>query len=99
MDPEEQNGRPEPAQDPPASPVKARGKQKLQQLGEARRRQGLSIRCVAQRLNKTIAEVRAQEAETADLPLSELYRWQGVLEVPMEELLKGPEDALLSRAC
>ena len=69
----------------------------LHQLSEARRRQGLSVRCVAQRLNLSIAEVRAQEEEHADLLLSELYRWQAVLEVPIEELLREPEDALSPR--
>lgn len=70
---------------------------KLQQLGEARRRQGLSVRCVAQRLHKTVAEVRAQEDEFADMLISELYRWQKVLDVPLEELLDGPEDSLSPR--
>jgi transcriptional regulator with XRE-family HTH domain len=66
----------------------------LQKLSSARRRQGLSIRCVAQRLGRTVGEVRAQEEEHADLLVSELYRWQAALEVPIEELLEEPEDAL-----
>jgi hypothetical protein len=70
---------------------------KLQKLSEARRRQGLSLRCVAQRLGRTITEVRAQEDEHADLLISELYRWQAALEVPIEELLEDPEDALSPR--
>ena len=70
---------------------------RLQQLGDARRRQGLSVRCVAQRLGKTVNEVRAQEQESADLLVSELYRWQAVLEVPVEELLHEPGDALSTR--
>jgi transcriptional regulator with XRE-family HTH domain len=66
-------------------------------LGKARKRQGLSVRCVAQRLNKTIGEIREQEDERADILLSELYRWQKVLEVPLEELLREPTDALSPR--
>ncbi len=66
----------------------------LQKLSSARRRQGLSIRCVAQRLGRTVSEVRAQEDEQADLLVSELYRWQTALEVPIEELLQEPEDSL-----
>jgi transcriptional regulator with XRE-family HTH domain len=66
----------------------------LQKLSSARRRQGLSIRCVAQRLGRTVSEVRAQEDERADMLVSELYRWQAALEVPIEELLEEPEDAL-----
>jgi transcriptional regulator with XRE-family HTH domain len=70
---------------------------RLQKLSEARRRQGLSIRCVAQRLGRTVSEVRAQEQEDADLLVSDLYRWQEALEVPLEELLEDPEDALSPR--
>jgi len=75
----------------PASNRSAKG---LQKLNSARRRQGLSIRCVAQRLGRTVSEVRAQEDERADMLVSELYRWQAALEVPVEELLEEPEDAL-----
>jgi transcriptional regulator with XRE-family HTH domain len=66
----------------------------LQKLNTARRRQGLSIRCVAQRLGRTVSEVRAQEHEQADILVSELYRWQAALEVPIEELLEEPDDSL-----
>ena len=75
-------------------PVMDRRASGLQKLSAARRRQGLSIRCVAQRLGRTVSEVRAQEDEHADMLVSELYRWQAALEVPIEELLQEPEDAL-----
>src|SRR5881396_3945329 len=75
-------------------PVVAPPTRKLQKLSAARRRQGLSVRCVAQRLGRTVSEVRSQEDEQADLLLSELYRWQAALEVPIEELLEEPEDEL-----
>ena len=55
------------------------------------------MRCVAQRLNISVGDVRAQEDEQADILLSELYRWQAVLEVPLEELLHEPQDALSPR--
>jgi len=70
---------------------------RLQKLRDARHRQGLSVRCVAQRLGRSSTEVRAQEVETADLLVSELYRWQAALEVPVEELLHEPDDALSPR--
>jgi transcriptional regulator with XRE-family HTH domain len=69
----------------------------LQKLSAARRRQGLSVRCVAQRLGRTVSDVRAQEDERADLLVSELYRWQAALEVPLEELLNEPVDSLSPR--
>ena len=75
-------------------PAASRPVKGLQKLNSARRRQGLSIRCVAQRLGRTVSEVRAQEDERADMLVSELYRWQAALEVPIEELLEEPEDAL-----
>lgn len=69
----------------------------LQSLGSARRRQGLSVRCIAQRLGRTIAEVRQQEDECADLLLSDLYRWQAALDIPIQELLNEPSDELSPR--
>jgi hypothetical protein len=57
-----------------------RPKKVLQKLSSARRRQGLSIRCGAQRLGRTVSDVRAL--------------WQAALEVPIEELLEEPEDSL-----
>jgi transcriptional regulator with XRE-family HTH domain len=84
----------EPAKEAAPRRKSAPNSKQLQQLGEARRRQGLSVRCIAQRLGMSVGEVRAQEEEDADLLLSELYRWQSVLEVPLEELLSDPQDAL-----
>ena len=85
------------APDVEVRPTAETGGRKLHQLGAARRRQGLSIRCVAQRLGKTVSEVRNQEEEQADLLVSELYRWQAALEVPIEELLSEPKDSLSPR--
>jgi hypothetical protein len=91
-----QNGHaPAPTETP--QPAQPNEKRKLHHLGMARRRQGLSVRCIAQRLNKTVGEVREQEDERTDITLSELYRWQKVLEVPLEELLREPTDALSPR--
>jgi transcriptional regulator with XRE-family HTH domain len=81
----------------PANIPAALGARKLQKLGAARRRQGLSVRCVAQRLGRSVSEVRAQEEEEADIFLSELYRWQAALEVPVDELLHDPQDTLSPR--
>ena len=39
-------------------------------------------------------EVQAQEQESADLPLSTLYRWREVLNVPISELLEEVVDEL-----
>jgi len=59
----------------------------LHRLAAVRRQQGISQRNIARRLNIDIATVRQQEEETTDLPLSTLYLWQRILEVPIAELL------------
>jgi transcriptional regulator with XRE-family HTH domain len=69
-------------------------KQPLHRLAAVRRLQGISRRAVARRLNVDVAEVRRQEEETADLPLSRLYQWQKALDVPVGELLVESEDTL-----
>ena len=98
MDGQEQKGTPDPLDEDFDIKTSAEvHDNNLQNLSAARRRQGLSVRCVAQRLGRTVAEVRAQEDERADLLVSELYRWQKALEVPVEELLAEPEDALSPR--
>lgn len=78
-------------------PVVGLPETQLHNLAAARRRQGLSLRCVAQRLGRTVGEVRLQEDEQADILLSDLYRWQAALEVPVDELLQEPKDALSPR--
>jgi len=59
-----------------------------------RKRQGLSRRTVARRLNLEIEQVRHQEEDTTDLPLSVLYAWQKALDVPVAELLAEADDSL-----
>ena len=68
----------------------------LQRLAEVRRQQGLSRRAVARRMNVEIDEVRRQEEESADVPLSVLYAWQKALDVPLAELLVEASDTLSS---
>jgi len=66
----------------------------LHRIGAVRRLQGISRRTLARRLNVDVAGIRRQEEETNDLPLSVLYEWQKVLDVPVAELLVESEDAL-----
>ena len=74
--------------------VPATGSQPLQRLAAVRRQQGLTLGTVARRLNIEIEQVRQQESESSDLPLSMLYAWQKALEVPVAELLVEAGDAL-----
>ncbi len=70
------------------------GDQALHRLATVRRLQGISRRTLARRMNVDVSEIRREEEETADLPLSKLYDWQKALEVPITELLVDSEDML-----
>ncbi len=72
------------------------GTQLLHRLRAVRCQQGLSQRQAAKRMNITIDQVRQQECESSDLPLSVLYAWQKALNVPVAELLVEVIDALAS---
>jgi len=67
----------------------------LHRLKDVRKQQGVSLRRVARQLHVDVRQVRQQEEESADLPLSLLYAWQRVLEVPVADLLVD-SDAPLS---
>ena len=70
--------------------------QRLHRIATVRQQQGVSHRCAARRLGKDIGEIKAQEEEKSDLKLSDLYAWQSVLDVPLEELLVDPGSPLSS---
>lgn len=59
----------------------------LHRIAMVRRRQGVSLRTVSRHWNMELSEVRRQQQEDTDLPLSQLYRWQQMLGVPVAELL------------
>jgi len=63
-------------------------------LAEVRRRQGVTRRTIARRLNTDIGTIKSQEQPGADLSLSTLYAWQEVLDVPIGELLVETEEPL-----
>jgi hypothetical protein len=66
----------------------------LHRIGEVRVQQEVSLRTAARHLGIDLRTAREQEAETSDLRLSDLYRWQEVLDVPVSELLSDAEDGL-----
>lgn len=67
---------------------------RLNRLREVREQQGVSVRTVARHLHMDAAQVRQQEMPNADISLSDLYRWQSVLEVPISTLLVEENDPL-----
>ena len=66
----------------------------LHRLRKVRLREGVGLRAVSRHLGTTVADVKGQELETTDLPLSVLYKWQEALQVPVAELLGEPSDDL-----
>lgn len=66
----------------------------LHRIATVRKRQGISRRTLARRLNVEVSHVKRQEPENADLLLSTLYQWQRALEVPVAELLVESNDPL-----
>lgn len=74
----EAGGSPQPA---------GRRRRSLHRIAEVRHRQGVTLRNVARRLGMSLPVVRRQESPDCDLRLSDLHRWQQVLDVPVAELL------------
>jgi transcriptional regulator with XRE-family HTH domain len=70
------------------------GKKPLHRIAEVRRLQGVTLRNVSRRLGVSLAVIRRQEDPDCDLRVSELLRWQEVLEVPLAELLEEGDGQL-----
>ena len=66
----------------------------LHRLAVVRRQEGVSCRTVARHMGISITEVKSQEIATTDLPLSVLYQWREILDVPLTDLLVEPDDSL-----
>ncbi|MFO0923128.1 MAG: hypothetical protein U0905_11645 [Pirellulales bacterium] len=67
---------------PPSSPPGI-----LHRIAEVRKRQGYSLRTIARKTGVEMRELRRQELPHEDMKLSDLYRWQLALDVPIHELL------------
>jgi transcriptional regulator with XRE-family HTH domain len=81
-------------QTPAVVPIHLECARPLHRLGEARRQEDISHRHVARCLGITVEDVRRQECETTDLPLSVLHNWAKVLGLPVAELVEEPSDSL-----
>ncbi len=70
-------------------PRKDRGHRhrRLHRIATVRRQQEISLSTVARRLRTSVGQLRKEEDENTDLPLSRLYQWQNVLQVPLVDLL------------
>lgn len=76
------------------APASSEAQPPLQRIGEVRQQQGASLRSVARKLNLPMQEVREQEEPSADLRISDLRKWQQILEVPLSDLLIDNEGPL-----
>ncbi|MFO0897794.1 MAG: helix-turn-helix transcriptional regulator [Pirellulales bacterium] len=77
-------------------PEKKPPQPRLHRIREVREQQGMSLRSAARHMNMELRVLRSQEEESADLSLSDLYRWQKVLDVPVADLLEE-QDSPISR--
>jgi transcriptional regulator with XRE-family HTH domain len=66
----------------------------MHRIASVREQQGISLRAVARQMGTEIRRLREEEDEETDLKLSDLYRWQKVLDVPISELLEDPGTTL-----
>jgi transcriptional regulator with XRE-family HTH domain len=66
----------------------------LHRIQEVRRQEGMSLRTATRQLGLDARTIRAQEQESTDLRLSDLYRWQEALGVPVSELLVDNDEPL-----
>jgi len=71
----------------------------LHRISEVRVQQGTSLRSVSRKMDLSVQEIREQENCTADLRITELLKWQEVLEVPLADLLIDLEGPLSEPVC
>ncbi len=72
-------------------------------LRAIRKREGISLRAIARRMQIPMWKAREQEEGRCDLRISDLTRWKTALKVPMSELLQADppklSDDIRQRAC
>ena len=78
----------------PSPPNGAATEGRLHRIAAVRQQQGVSLRAVSRQMGTEIRRLREEEDENTDLKLSDLYRWQKVLDVPISELLEDPGTTL-----
>jgi transcriptional regulator with XRE-family HTH domain len=66
----------------------------LHRLSEVRQQQGISLRSVARKFGRSVHEIRLEEDKYHDMKISDLIRWQQILDVPLVDLLEDPDASL-----
>lgn len=72
---------------PPRELMEQHAVRKMHRVATVRQQQGVSLRTASRHTGLTQAALRDQEDETVDLRVSDLMRWQKVLDVPLADLL------------
>ncbi|MGE0606441.1 MAG: helix-turn-helix domain-containing protein [Pirellulales bacterium] len=75
-------------------PGPVQGAPVLHRIAEVRHQQGMSLRTVSRHTGIEARRLREQEEESSDLRLSDLYRWQDALGVPVADLLVDSHEPL-----
>ena len=73
--------------EPSIEPIVHNAPRPLHRIRDVRQEQGISLRRIAAQMKQDIEEVRREEQTDTDLPLSRLYAWQRLLDVPVADLL------------
>jgi transcriptional regulator with XRE-family HTH domain len=79
---------------PRAPSSTANSGRKYHRIREVCIQQGATIRSLSRKMDISTSEIRDQEDPQADLRISDLLRWQQVLEVPLADLLVDTEGPL-----
>ena len=77
-----------------ATPPPAQESRALHRIRDVRLAEGVSLEAVARRMNERPSLLKKEECCDADLRLSDLYRWQSALGVPLIDLLAEPDYGL-----
>ncbi|MDG2384221.1 MAG: hypothetical protein P8N76_21300 [Pirellulaceae bacterium] len=78
----------------PGSPNNHLAQEPRHRIQEVRQQQGVSLRSVARQMKSTISTVREQEKPDSDVMLSDLLKWQNILDVPLVDLLHDVDTPL-----
>lgn len=71
----------------------------LHRISEVRQQQGVSLRSVARKFGRSIQEIRQEEDAYHDMLISDLRKWQKVLDVPLADLLEDIDAPLSDPVC
>ena len=74
------------------TPIHKSRPSELHRTAQVCEQEGLTVRTIARRMRIPASQARAELDPFQDLKLSQLYRWQSALNVPLMDLLAEPDD-------